>query len=101
MGDLFLLIGISNASLLVILVFFCLFLKSYNYVSGENPLPAARVEEVIFTLQELALLVIHSDTVSQLPLNPCLKQCLTGENQARRSHLLVLFPSLCELVISR
>ncbi|KAM3287601.1 protein MON2 isoform X3 [Capsicum chacoense] len=68
---------------------------------GENPLPAARVEEVIFTLQELALLVIHSDTVSQLPLNPCLKQCLPGENQARRSHLLVLFPSLCELVISR
>lgn len=68
---------------------------------GENPLPAARVEEVIFTLQELALLVVHPDTVSQLPLHPYLKQCLTGENQARRLHLLVLFPSLCELVISR
>ncbi|XP_055807466.1 uncharacterized protein LOC129876149 isoform X2 [Solanum dulcamara] len=68
---------------------------------GENPLPAARVEEVIFTLQELALLVVHPDTVSQLPLHPYLKQCLTKENQARRSHLLVLFPSFCELVISR
>ncbi|XP_006347403.1 protein MON2 homolog isoform X2 [Solanum tuberosum] len=68
---------------------------------GENPLPAARVEEVIFTLEELGLLVVHSDTVSQLPLHPSLKECLTKENQARRSHLLVLFPSLCELVISR
>lgn len=68
---------------------------------GENPLPAARVEEVIFVLQELALLVVHSDTVSQLNLHPYLKEGLTGDNQARRSHLLVLFPSLCELVISR
>ncbi|XP_019258208.1 PREDICTED: protein MON2 homolog isoform X2 [Nicotiana attenuata] len=68
---------------------------------GENPLPAARVEEVIFVLQELALLVVHSDTVSQLNLHPYLKEGLTGENQARRSHLLVLFPSFCELVISR
>ncbi|XP_019071203.1 uncharacterized protein [Solanum lycopersicum] len=68
---------------------------------GENPLPAARVEEVIFTLQELALLVVHSDTVSELPLHPYLKECLRKENQERRSHLLVLFPSLCELVISR
>ncbi|KAJ8556427.1 hypothetical protein K7X08_029818 [Anisodus acutangulus] len=68
---------------------------------GENPLPAARVEEVIFILQELACLVVHSDTVSQLPLHPYLKKVLTEENQARRSHLLVLFPSFCELVISR
>ncbi|KAH0666784.1 hypothetical protein KY290_028958 [Solanum tuberosum] len=70
-------------------------------MSRENSLPAARVEKVIFTLKELELLVVHSDTVSQLPLHPSLKECLTKENQARRSHLLVLFPSLCELVISR
>ncbi|XP_059291369.1 uncharacterized protein LOC132044850 isoform X2 [Lycium ferocissimum] len=68
---------------------------------GENPLPAARVKEVIFILQELARLVVHSDTVSQLPLHPYLREGLTAENQARRSHLLVLFPSFCELVISR
>lgn len=100
MGDLFLLKGISNASLFVILVSFGYF-SNHTTISGENPLPAARVEEVIFTLQELALLVVHPDTVSQLPLHPYLKQCLTKENQARRSHLLVLFPSFCELVISR
>lgn len=93
--------GILNAFMFVILVFFSLFLKSYNHYSGENPLPAARVEEVIFVLQELALLVVHSDTVSQLNLHPYLKEGLTGENQARRTHLLVLFPSFCELVISR
>lgn len=89
------------------MILFLLFLFPSGYfsnhttMSGENPLPAARVEEVIFTLQELAHLEIHSDTVSQLPLHPHLKQCLAKENQARRAHLLVLFPTFCELVISR
>ncbi|CAN4110213.1 unnamed protein product [Withania somnifera] len=95
---------VSNISI-KILISRCEFILERYLVDesklGENPLPAARMEEVILTLQELALLVVHPDTVSQLPLHPYLKQCITGENQARRSHLLVLFPSLCELVISR
>ncbi|KAL3516234.1 hypothetical protein ACH5RR_023136 [Cinchona calisaya] len=67
---------------------------------GERPLPHARVEEIIFVLQELARLVIHSDTSSVLPLNHSLKEGLSGENGGRE-HLLVLFPSFCELVVSR
>ncbi|KAJ4719601.1 Protein MON2-like protein [Melia azedarach] len=69
---------------------------------GERPLPAARLEEIIFVLQELARLKIHSDTVSILPLRPFLKNGLAmEENVDKRPHLLVLFPSFCELVISR
>lgn len=69
---------------------------------GERPLPAARLEEIIFVLQELARLIIHSDTVSILPLHPSLKSGLAEEeSQDKRPHLLVLFPSFCELVISR
>ncbi|CAI9102822.1 OLC1v1001167C1 [Oldenlandia corymbosa var. corymbosa] len=67
---------------------------------GDRPLPLARVEEIIFVLQELARLVIHSDTASALPLRHMLKEGLSEENGGR-THLLVLFPSFCELVVSR
>ncbi|GMP60726.1 hypothetical protein CsSME_00023471 [Camellia sinensis var. sinensis] len=68
---------------------------------GGHQLPTARLEEIIFVLQELARLVIHSDTASVLPLHPYLKGGLTKENHNKRPHLFVLFPSFCELVISR
>ncbi|KAG8391013.1 hypothetical protein BUALT_Bualt01G0143800 [Buddleja alternifolia] len=70
-------------------------------VLGDRSLPPARLEEVIFVLQELARLVIHSETAYALPLHPHLKEGVSQENLRRRSHLLVLFPSFCELVISR
>nr|XP_027107485.1 protein MON2 homolog isoform X2 [Coffea arabica] len=75
------------------------FLTDENDI-GERPLPHARVEEVIFVLQELARLVIHSDTSSVLPLNHSLTDGLSGGSGGRK-HLLVLFPSFCELVVSR
>nr|XP_027114416.1 protein MON2 homolog isoform X2 [Coffea arabica] len=75
------------------------FLTDENEI-GERPLPHARVEEVIFVLQELARLVIHSDTSSVLPLNHSLMDGLSGGSGGRK-HLLVLFPSFCELVVSR
>lgn len=68
---------------------------------GERPLPTARLEEIIFVLKELARLVIHPETASVLPLHPYLKGGLAEENHDRRPHLLVLFASFCELVISR
>uniref|UniRef100_A0A5B7BVG9 Protein MON2 homolog n=1 Tax=Davidia involucrata TaxID=16924 RepID=A0A5B7BVG9_DAVIN len=68
---------------------------------GERSFPPARLEEIIYVLQELARLVIHSDTASILPLHPYLKGGLAEDNQDMRPHLLVLFPSFCELVISR
>ncbi|KAA8544984.1 hypothetical protein F0562_019799 [Nyssa sinensis] len=68
---------------------------------GERSLPPARLEEILYVLQELARLVIHSDTASILPLHPYLKGGHAEENQGMRPHLLVLFPSFCELVISR
>ncbi|XP_041019772.1 protein MON2 homolog isoform X5 [Juglans microcarpa x Juglans regia] len=68
---------------------------------GDRPLPRARLEEIIFVLQELARLIIHSDTAVVLPLQSYLKTGLAEENQDKRPHLLVLFPSFCELVISR
>ncbi|XP_010256047.1 PREDICTED: protein MON2 homolog isoform X2 [Nelumbo nucifera] len=66
---------------------------------GESPLPTVRIEEVIYVLQELARLVIHSDTVDVLPLQQYLKEGLTRNEN--RAHLLVLLPSFCELVVSR
>uniref|UniRef100_A0A803R4P2 Mon2 C-terminal domain-containing protein n=1 Tax=Cannabis sativa TaxID=3483 RepID=A0A803R4P2_CANSA len=69
---------------------------------GDRPLPAARLDEIMYVLNELAGLVIHTDTASVLPLHPYLKSGLVEKNNRdRRPHLLVLFPSLCELVISR
>ncbi|KAI4378915.1 hypothetical protein MLD38_016333 [Melastoma candidum] len=69
---------------------------------GERPLPNARLEEAVYVLLELAQLVIHVDTAFGLPLPPALKRGLAEDNNHfRRSHLLVLFPSFCELVGSR
>ncbi|KAI5326578.1 hypothetical protein L3X38_035652 [Prunus dulcis] len=69
---------------------------------GGRPLPSARLEEIIYVLEELAHLIIHSDTASVLPLQPHLKSALEKEkNHDTRPHLVVLFPSLSELVVSR
>lgn len=69
---------------------------------GGRPLPAARLEEIIYVLEELGRLVIHSDTASILPLKPYLKGALSREmNYDKRPHLLVLFPSFSELTVSR
>ncbi|RAL48739.1 hypothetical protein DM860_001059 [Cuscuta australis] len=76
------------------------FLKDENEL-GDCPLPAARLEEVLFVLQELACLVLQSDSASFLPLHPKLKSGLVQENRANHLHLIVLFPSFSELVISR
>lgn len=65
-------------------------------------MPAARLEEIIYVLEELARLIIHSDTASVLPLKAHLKSALEKEkNHDMRPHLLVLFPSFSELVVSR
>ncbi|KAH0468898.1 hypothetical protein IEQ34_002130 [Dendrobium chrysotoxum] len=69
---------------------------------GEHALPAVRTNETICVLQELARMIIHSDTASVLNLPAHLK--VTGEKSVKHgchSHLLVLFPSFCELVVSR
>ncbi|XP_031404263.1 protein MON2 homolog isoform X3 [Punica granatum] len=69
---------------------------------GERPLPTARLEEGIFVLKELARLTINAVTASVLPLHPNLKSGLAeDESHNMRPHLLVLYPSLCELVVSR
>lgn len=68
---------------------------------GERHLPQARVEETTFVLQELARLVIHTDTSSVLPLHPYLKEGLLEKNNGKRQHLFILFPSFCDLVVSR
>nr|XP_011466433.1 PREDICTED: protein MON2 homolog [Fragaria vesca subsp. vesca] len=77
------------------------FLIDENELGG-RPLPAVRLEEIIYVLEELGRLVIHSDTASILPLQPYLKGALSREkNYDKRSHLLVLFPSFSELIVSR
>ncbi|XP_048135952.1 protein MON2 homolog isoform X2 [Rhodamnia argentea] len=69
---------------------------------GDRPLPTARLEEMIYILKQLARLVIHKETVCELPLHPHLRRGLGADNgYNRRAHLLVLFPSFCELVASR
>ncbi|KAL9341678.1 hypothetical protein Peur_065003 [Populus x canadensis] len=69
---------------------------------GERPLPTTRLEEIIYVLQELANLIIHSETASVLPLHPYLRSGLSDdEDHEKRPHLLALFPSFCELVITR
>lgn len=68
---------------------------------GERPLPSARLEEVTYVLNELSRLVIHPDTASVLPLHLHLKTGLVEGKHNKQPHLLVLFPSICELVISR
>lgn len=78
------------------------FLTDEN-ILGECPLPKARLEEIIYVLQELAQLLIHSDVASILPLHSCLKTDLAEDKAKRgnRFHLFVLLPSFCELVTSR
>lgn len=66
---------------------------------GDRPLPSARLEEVTFVLNELSRMVIHPDSASALPLH--LKSGLAERKHDKRPHLLVLFPSICELVISK
>ncbi|CAH8299817.1 unnamed protein product [Eruca vesicaria subsp. sativa] len=66
-----------------------------------RPIPTARLDEIIFTLQELDRLTIHPEAASVLPLQPPLKTILREDNRDTRAHLLVLFPSLCEIVLSR
>ncbi|KAH9611103.1 hypothetical protein KSS87_001279, partial [Heliosperma pusillum] len=68
---------------------------------GDRPLPSARFEEVVYVLQELAHLTIHPDILSVLPLHSSLKHIVTEGNHEVQAHLLVLHPSLCELVVSR
>ncbi|XP_054804330.1 uncharacterized protein LOC129307410 isoform X2 [Prosopis cineraria] len=70
---------------------------------GEHPLPKARLEEIMYVLQELAHLVIHPDTAFALPLHPYLRGGLAEEKEKPhgRPHLLVLLPSFSELVLSR
>lgn len=61
-----------------------------------------RIEEIIYVLQELARLVIHPDTASALPLPSFLKEGLARNEKCNgRAHLICLFPSFCELVVSR
>ncbi|XP_019439975.1 PREDICTED: protein MON2 homolog [Lupinus angustifolius] len=70
---------------------------------GDYPLPKARLEEIIYCLQELACLVIHPDATSILPLHPFLRSGLAEEKEKHdnRPHLFGLLPSFCELVTSR
>ncbi|XP_018483397.1 uncharacterized protein LOC108854355 isoform X1 [Raphanus sativus] len=76
------------------------FLIDENNV-GTRPIPTARLEEIIFVLQELERLTIHPESASVLQLRPSLKTILQEDNRDSRAHLLVLFPSLCEIVLSR
>lgn len=69
---------------------------------GEHALPAVRTNETICVLQELAHMVIHADTASVLNLPAHLKATIEkSETHGCHAHLLVLFPSICELVVSR
>ncbi|XP_020208634.1 protein MON2 homolog isoform X2 [Cajanus cajan] len=70
---------------------------------GDCPLPKARLEEIIYVLEELAHLVIHPDAASVLPLCPLLRTGLAEDKDKHdnRHHLFVLLPSFCELVTSR
>lgn len=95
---------VSKASIMVLMSRCEFILKKFladENDLGERPLPTPRLEETIYVLQELARLVIHSHTASVLPLHQSLKEGLSQDNNGRRSHLLVLFPSFCELVASR
>ncbi|KAF2298593.1 hypothetical protein GH714_024248 [Hevea brasiliensis] len=71
-------------------------------LAGERPLPSARLEEIFYVLQELAHLRIHPETASVLPLHPNLKSVLADkEDHKKCPHLFVLFPTFCDLVITR
>ncbi|XP_020274026.1 protein MON2 homolog isoform X2 [Asparagus officinalis] len=76
------------------------FLRDENHL-GEHPLPTVRVEETLCVLQELARLVLDYNTASVLPLQPNLKVVGDKDNPGARAHLFLLFPSFCELVVTR
>lgn len=69
---------------------------------GEYPFPSARLEEMVFLLQQLSSLIIHSETTCMLHLQQKFKDSLL-KNQSKegRSHLLLLLPSFCDLILSR
>lgn len=72
------------------------------FPAGEHPLPKARLEEIVYVLQELARLITHPDTASSLTLHPYLRGGLAEEGKPNsRPHLFVLLPSFSELVLSR
>lgn len=73
------------------------FLSDEKELGEQRPFPSARISEIAFVLQEMARVVMHSETASVLPLHPYLKE----ENAGQRAHLFVLFSPLCELVKSR
>lgn len=74
----------------------------FSFPLGERTLPAVRTEELIYVLQELARLILHPETASALPIRQYLKEDTSSDNSlGRRTHLLVMFPSFCELVASR
>ncbi|KAJ6791006.1 protein MON2-like protein isoform X3 [Iris pallida] len=69
---------------------------------GECLLPVVRIDETIYVLKELARLVIDSNAASFLSLHPNLTESVRkNENIGSRAHLLLLYPSFCELVVSR
>ncbi|MQM19579.1 hypothetical protein Taro_052586, partial [Colocasia esculenta] len=69
---------------------------------GDCSLPTLRIEELIYVLQELARLVIHPEAASVLHMDQYLKEALMRKRDVGvQAHLLVLFPSFCELVVSR
>ncbi|KAL9687201.1 hypothetical protein QQ045_031599 [Rhodiola kirilowii] len=69
---------------------------------GDRPLPSARLEEILYVLKELARLRIHRDAAYVLQLPSFLKSTVTDEaDMGARPHLLALYSSFCELVVSR
>eukprot|EP00250_Pteridium_aquilinum_P017543 c23683_g1_i1 orf=245-5539(+) len=66
---------------------------------GDLPLPAIRIEELTLVLKELARLTIHSGNPADTKLSVLSK---TGQPVVgRRTHISMLYGSLCELVITR
>ncbi|KAG6735671.1 hypothetical protein POTOM_061681 [Populus tomentosa] len=60
------------------------------------------LKKLSYVLKKLANLIIHSETASVLPLHPYLRSGLSDdEDHEKRPHLLALFPSFCELIITR
>ncbi|XP_078441897.1 ARM repeat superfamily protein isoform X2 [Wolffia australiana] len=69
---------------------------------GESTLPTVRTKELVHVLKELARMIVHPDVESVLSIPEHLKENKSNEKGVgRRSHLLLLFPSFCELVSSR
>lgn len=66
---------------------------------GDVPLPAIRIEELTLVLKELARLTIHAGNPGETKLSVL---SIDGQPASRRrTHLVMLYGSLCELVITR